>query len=134
MEKINLINNICKKIFNTKYWFALFPFAIVSLFLLLVYYILASIYLLFDIIKLELKFILLKDSDNESNGVQIVKYLFGFFYVVYFNLITVIIAIPLGIIYYLIAIMIFVSSLGRVKTSPFGFHTIANSKSYTSDL
>ena len=44
--------------------------------------------------------------------------------VIYFNLITAIFSIVLGIIYFIIVVSLFISSIGKVKTTPFGFHTI----------
>ena len=64
---------------------------------------------------------LFDNIENISN--DIVKYIIGFELVVYFNLITAIFSIVLGIIYIIIEVSLFISSIGKVKTTPFGFHT-----------
>ena len=124
MKRLELINNLVKETLKTNNWFLIFPFAIIAIVLTGVYYVLISLYLLFDLIKLEIKSPLNKENENEPNGVQIVKYIFGFGLVIYFNLITAIFSIVLGIIYFIIVVSLFISSIGKVKTTPFGFHTI----------
>ena len=124
MEKLNLMNEFIKKTVRTKNWFILFPFAIVVWVLCLVYYILISVYLLFDLFVVESKRILKKDSEDESSLVHAVKHLLGFFFVVYFNLISVCLSLALAIIYFLSSVFIFVSSVGNVRINPYGFHTL----------
>ena len=124
MEKLYLMNEFIKKTVGTKNWFILFPFAIVAVVLWLVYYILISVYLLFDLLVVESKRILKKDSLDESNLVHAVKHLLGFFFVVYFNLISVCLSLVLAILYFLSSIFIFVSSVGKIRNNPYGFHTL----------
>ena len=124
MEKLYLMNEFIKKTVRTKNWFILFPFAIVAVVLWLVYYILISVYLLFDLLVVESKRILKKDSLDESNLVHAVKHLLGFFFVVYFNLISVCLSLVLAILYFLSSIFIFVSSVGKIRNNPYGFHTL----------
>lgn len=124
MEKLYLMNEFIKKTVRTKNWFILFPFAIVAVVLCLVYYILISVYLLFDLLVVESKRILKKDSEDESNLVHAVKHLLGFFFVVYFNLISVCLSLVLAILYFLSSVFIFVSSVGKVRINPYGFHTL----------
>lgn len=124
MEKLYLMNDFIKKTVKTKYWFILFPFAIVAAVLWLVYYIVMSVYLLFDLLVVETKRVLRKDFEDESNFVHAVKHLLGFIFVVYFNLISVCLSLVLAILYFLSSIFIFVSSVGKVKNNPYGFHTI----------
>lgn len=124
MEKMYLMNEFIKKTVKTKNWFILFPFAIVASVLWLVYYIVMSVYLLFDLLVVETKRVLRKDSEDESNLVHAVKHFLGFFFVVYFNLISVFLSLVLAILYFLSTIFIFISSVGKVKNNPYGFHTI----------
>ena len=124
MEKLYLMNEFIKKTVRTKNWFILFPFTIVAAVLGLVYYILISIYLLLDLLVVESKRILKKDSEDESNLVHAVKHLLGFFFVVYFNLISVFLSLVLAILYFLSSVFIFVSSVGKVRINPYGFHTL----------
>lgn len=124
MEKLYLMNEFIKKTVRTKNWYILFPFAIVAVVLCLVYYILISVYLLLDLLVVESKRILKKDSEDESNLVHAVKHLLGFFFVVYFNLISVCLSLVLAIIYFLSSVFIFVSSVGKVRINPYGFHTL----------
>ena len=124
MEKLNLMNDFIRKTIKTKNWFLVFPFAIVVAVLWLAYYIVTSVYLLFDLLVVESKRILRKDSNDESNLVHAIKHLIGFFYVVYFNLISVCLSLVLAVLYFLAAISIFVSSIGKVRINPYGFHTI----------
>ena len=124
MEKLYLMNEFIKKTLRTKNWFILFPFAIVAAVLCLVYYILISVYLFLDLLVVESKRILKKDSEDESNLVHAVKHLLGFFFVVYFNLISVFLSLVLAILYFLSSVFIFVSSVGKVRINPYGFHTL----------
>ena len=124
MEKLNLMNQFIKKTVKTEKWFILFPFALVAAVLWLAYYIIISVYMLFDLLVVETKRILRKDSDDESNLVHAVKHLLGFVFVVYFNLISVCLTLVLAVLYFLSSIFIFVSSLGKVRINPYGFHTI----------
>lgn len=80
--------------------------------------------MLLDLLVVETKRILRKDSDDESNLVHAVKHLLGFFFVVYFNLISVFLTLVLAVLYFSSSIFIFVSSLGKVRINPYGFHTI----------
>ena len=124
MEKLNLMNDFIRKTIKTKLWFLIFPFAIVVTVLWLAYYIVTSVYLLFDLLVVESKRILRKDSNDESNLVHAIKHLIGFFFVVYFNLISVFLSLVLAVLYFLAVIFVFVSSIGKVRISPYGFHTI----------
>ena len=124
MKKLHLMNDLVKKTIHTKLWFILFPFTIVAAVLVLAYYITCSLYLLFDLLTVETKEILKKDSEDECNGVQVVKHLMGFFFVVCFNFITIGFSLTLGVLYYFTVCFNFVGSLGRVKVTPFGFHTL----------
>ena len=124
MEKLNLMNDFIRKTIKTKNWFLVFPFAIVVTVLWLAYYILTSVYLLLDLLVVESKRILRKDSNDESNLVHAIKHLIGFFFVVYFNLILTCSSLVLAVLYFLAAIFIFVSSIGKVRINPYGFHTI----------
>ena len=124
MEKLYLMNEFIKKTVRTKNWFILFPFAIVAAVLCLAYYILISVYLLLDLLVVESKRILKKDSEDESNLVHAVKHLLGFFFVVYFNLISVCLSLVLAILYFLSSVFIFASSVGKVRINPYGFHTL----------
>ena len=124
MEKLNLMNDFIRKTIKTKNWFLVFPFAIVVTALWLAYYIVTSVYLLLDLLVVESKRIFRKDSNDESNLVHAIKHLIGFVYVVYFNLITACLSLVLAFLYFLAAIFIFVSSIGKVRINPYGFHTI----------
>lgn len=124
MEKLNLMNDFIRKTIKTKTWFLVVPFAIIVTVLWLAYYIVTSVYLLLDLLVVESKRILKKDSNDESNLVHAIKHLIGFFFVVYFNLISVCLSLVLAVLYFLAAIFIFVSSIGKVRISPYGFHTI----------
>ena len=124
MEKLYLMNEFVKKTVRTKIWFILFPFAIVTAVLWLAYYILISVYLLLNLLVVESKRILKKDSEDESNLVHAVKHLLGFFFVVYFNLISVCLSLVLAILYFLSSVFIFASSVGKVRINPYGFHTL----------
>ena len=124
MEKLNLMNDFIRKTIKTKIWFLVFPFAIVVTVLWLAYYIVTSVYLLFDLLVVESKRILRKDSNDESNLVHAIKHLIGFFFVVCFNLISVCLSLVLAVLYFLAAIFIFVSSIGKVRINPYSFHTI----------
>ena len=118
MEKLNLMNDFIRKTIKTKNWFLMFPFAIVVIVLWLAYYIVISAYLLWDLLVVESKRILRKDSNDESNLVHAIKHLIGFFFVVYFNLISVYLSFVLTVLYFLAAIFILVSSIGKVRISP----------------
>ena len=124
MEKLNLMNDFIRKTIKTKTWFLVVPFAIIVTVLWLAYYIVTSVYLLLDLLVVESKRILKKDSNDESNLVHAIKHLIGFSFVVYFNLISVCLSLVLAVLYFLAAIFIFVSSIGKVRISPYGFYTI----------
>ena len=72
--------------------------------------------------KNELHNVLKPEFDNASGGAQVVKYLYGFIYVVLFNFITVSFGAILAILYFLSALSFFVSSVGKYKANPFAFH------------
>ena len=64
MKRLELINNLVKETLKTNNWFLIFPFAIIAIVLTGVYYVLISLYLLFDLIKLEIKSPLNKENEN----------------------------------------------------------------------
>ena len=125
MSKIKLMHGFFKDLFHNKFWFMMF---ILPLFTLLgfilsgAYYILGSVYMLFDLVKVELDSLLEKKHEDESTAVQVVKHIFGFPAVVLSKGLSIIFIILLAVVYCLVTIMFFLGSIGFLRKSPFAFH------------
>ena len=126
MKKIELMNDLVNRILSKKGWFVFLPFSIVVLVLIGCYYIVASLYMLFDIFVVEIQNLFNKNQSNESNGAQTVKYLIGFIYLLFFKLVTTAILIAMGVLYFLITVFLYISSLGQIKEFPYAFHIEEN--------
>lgn len=121
MEKIQKMNLLVKDAFKSLNNFIVFPLAIVGLVFILVFYVVSPIYMLGDVIIRELQSILTNDKEKDSNGVQIVKHLFGFGFVVLINFYKTVLSIVLAISYFITAIAFWISSYGSLKVNPFAF-------------
>ena len=124
MEKLYLMNNFIKKVVRSGNWLILCPFAIIAAIIWVAYYIIISVYLLIDLLVVESKRVLRKDTEDESSLAHAVKHLIGFIFPVYFNLVTVGLTLVLAVLYFLSSIFIFLSSVGTVRINPYGFHTV----------
>ena len=125
MSKIKQMHAFFKELFHHKFWFMMFillPFTIVGFVLAGAYYVLGSVYMLFDLIKVELDSLLEKKHEDESTAVQVVKHIFGFPAVVASKCLSIIFIILLAVLYCLVTIMFFVGSIGFFRRSPFAFH------------
>lgn len=125
MEKIKLMHTFFKDLFKNKFWWILiilFPFSLVGFVLAAAYYIIASIFMIFDLIKLEVESLLIKKTNDESVGVQIVKHIFGFPVVISTKMFCIIFIVLMSILYFLTDIMFFIASAGTFRKTPFGFH------------
>ena len=118
MEKIEKMNSLLKEIFNNKHSFLLFPFAICGLVFVMLFYIVASVYELFDIFIKDLQSVFY-NIEKDNNHTQTVKTLLGFWFVVIFNLVKSCVAMPLTIFYFFTSIFFYVSSIGKLKTNPY---------------
>ena len=115
MEKINKINNLVSDFKKTNGAGVIFPFALLGFVFLVFVYIVLGLYLMVDFVRKELHKILKSEIDNASNGVQIVKYWFGFPYVMLFYFVSVIVGLLLICFYLITAASFYVSSCGAFK-------------------
>lgn len=121
MDKIKHLNELWKNVFNIKFWYVIFPFAIIALLLSGIYYIFSTVYMLFDYALKSYKKALL-DDNGERAGVQIIKYIFAFFYYMIFTIITIVLSLPLAILYVIIGCSLFVSSAFTYNFNLYKFH------------
>ena len=125
MNKITQMNNYIKDLFTTKKWYMMFILALFSFvgFLLVgVYYIIATVFMIFDTVKVEFDSLLEKKNNDESAAVQVVKHIFAFPAVVLVKAISVVFVVVLAILYLLIVILHFVGSVGFCRSNPFALH------------
>lgn len=121
MKKLESMNKLFMEIFKSYNNFIVFPFAIVGIVSIIVFYVFFPFYMLSDLLVKELNSIIQEDKEKDSSGVQIVKNLIGFGIVVLFNFYRALMSIVLAIGYFMTSISFMVSSLGKVKSNPFEF-------------
>ena len=121
MQKIIKMNCLIKEIFKSPKNFLIFPFAIIGCVFIAIFYAFCPLYMLADFFENELNSILKADSEKDSNGVRVVKYLLGFAFVVFFNFYRAIMSLPLAISYFIASISFTLSSIGNINNNPFAF-------------
>lgn len=122
MERILCFTALLKRVFATKGWWYIAPFALIGLVFSGLFYILSPFYMIFDYVRLEIKKILYNDNEGLSGAAQFVKFMIGFFAYMLSAVLVIIVSIPLAMAYFLVFIAFFVSSIGRFRGNPFGFH------------
>ena len=112
-----------KSLKQKRTWF-IFPFAVSAVLLSGVYFVASAWYMLIDLLVVEMKKEL--ESGNEKAGVLAVafKYFIAYSIYIYFQLARIMMLIPMAMMYFLISIFFFVSSIGVIKENPFVFHTL----------
>ncbi len=123
MNKIQALNNLWIKTFQSKRYFILFPFFFVALAVSIPFYIVSVIYMFFDLAYLEIKKEIY-DNENVNGLAQFVKFAMFYSVVFAFYLVKTILLGVLAIVYFLISVCIFISSLGYVKVNCFEFHNL----------
>ena len=121
MDKMNKMNELVKKIFESPKHFLLFPFAFVGLLLIGLYYLVLPTYMLAEVFVKDFQAIIYENNDKDSNSSKAIKAFIGFGWVVFFNFIKCCLSIPLALSYVLISIAFYFSSLGKFKAFPFAF-------------
>ena len=101
MDKILCFTAYMKRVFHTKGWWYIVPFAGIGLILMVVYYIYTPIYMLLDYLHIEMKKIVYKDNENLSWSAQFIKFFFAFMFYIVFAITVVFGSVPLAIIYFL---------------------------------
>lgn len=124
MEQIKCFNELMKKVFSTKGWWYVVPFAGIGLVFAGLFYLTSPIFMLMDLIRFEMKRLLYKDLAETSAAGQFV--ILFFFYSVYMSFViaAVMCIMPLAICYFFAFGSFFISSLGKVKGNPFAFHLL----------
>ena len=122
MEQIQCFTDYMKKVFSTKGWWYIFPFALVGFVLAGLFYIYSPVFMLLDYIRFELKRLIYKDLEGVSGAGQFVILFFCYSVYMSFLISTVMCLIPLAIFYFLTYCFFFISSLGKVRGNPFAFH------------
>ena len=125
MDKLNCMNQSAREYFAKK-WLAIFPFSIVAIVLMGVYYVIGSVYMLFDYVFLELDAIINGKIDSVPEKVLVVRNLLAFFLVFVFYLVRVMLGLVLAIIYFLAIIFAIVGSAFTFRKNPFAFHALVN--------
>ena len=123
MENINCMTDMAKGYFRTKWW-VLFPFSLVSIALMGVFYIVGSVYMLFDYLFLELDSIVNGKIDSVPEKVLVVRNLLVFFLVFSFYLVRAMLGLVLAVLYFLAAIFGITGSAFTFRTNPFSFHKL----------
>ncbi len=121
MEKIKKTNELLENVFSSGKNFVIFPFSLIGLVFIGLFYLFSPFYMLAELFVRELNSILKADSENDSNGAQIVKNLIGFGLVVAFNFLRAVLLLPLATGYFIASISFVISSIGRFRVNPFGF-------------
>ncbi len=127
MDQIKCFSNYLKGVFKKEGWWRLFPFALIGMVIALAFYIVASVFMLVDLLRFELKKILYGSNETISGSAQFVKFLMGFPLYFVFSIVSAVLLLPLAILSFLTVCFLFVSSLGRAKGNPYAFHSITNS-------
>ena len=128
MEQINAFTNYLKKVFNTKNWWIILPFALIGIVFSGLFYLFSAIYMCFDLARFELRKILYNDNDKLSWSAQFVKFAISYFGYFMAAFITIIFLCILAIGFFLTFCCFFISSVGKTRGNPFIFHTITESK------
>jgi hypothetical protein len=121
MEKIKKTNELLENVFSSGKNFVIFPFSLIGLVFIGLFYLFSPFYMLAELFVRELNSILKADSENDSNGAQIVKNLIGFGLVVAFNFLRAVLLLPLATGYFIASISFVISSIGRLRVNPFKF-------------
>ena len=127
MEQIMCFTNYLKTVVKTKGFWWIVPFAFLGFVLAGVFYIYSAVFMLIDLIRFELKKILYGGNESISGAAQFVKFGVGFFFYLIFAIISIILTLPLALVFLLVYCCFFVSSIGRVRGNPFFFHFITAS-------
>lgn len=123
MDKINTMNEKAREFFQSK-WFIVFPFSIVAIAVMAVYYVVGSVYMLFDYVFLELDAIINGKIDSVPEKVLVARNVLTFFLVFVFYLVRVMLGLVLAILYFLTVIFEIVGSAFTFLTNPFAFHEL----------
>lgn len=121
MKKIETMNSLMRNIFSSPKNFILFPFALVAFVFIAVFYIICPFYMLFDLLTNEVRSILENNQENTHWATLVVRNIAGFGVVVVFNLLRVILLIPLALSYFMTSSLFTISSLAKIRSTPFAF-------------
>ena len=124
MKYINCLAELLRKSLRQKRTWIIFPFTIVAIVLSAVYFVFSAVYMLVDLIVIELKKELTSNNDNVGVLAMAFKYLIAYSIYIYFYLVKTVMLVPMAIVYFVINIFLFISSVGGVKECPFAFHSL----------
>ena len=115
---------LIKKVIKYKSIWILFPFTLVAFALVLVYLIIGCIYMLIDLMCRDLRNELERGNDKAGLLAIAFKYLIVYSVYISFEITRISIKLNMAILYFLAYCFFFVSSLFRIKETPFAFHTL----------
>ena len=124
MDYINSLVELLRKSLSQKRTWIIFPFTIFAVVLSAIYFVFSAVYMLIDLLVIEMRKELSSNNENVGGLAMAFKYLITYSIYSYFYLVKTVILVPMAIIYFLINIFLFISSVGEVKECPFKFHTL----------
>lgn len=124
MKLFDSIFNLVKKVIKYKSIWILFPFTLVAFALILEYLIVGCVYMLIDLMSRDLRKELERGNDKVGVLAMAFKYLIAYSVYIYFEITRISIKLIMAVLYFLTYCFFFVSSLFRIKETPFAFHAI----------
>ena len=124
MSYINCLATLLRNTITKKTTWIIFPFAVVAVVLSAVYFIYSAVYMLIDLLTVEMRKELETGNDKVGLLAMAYKYLIAYSVYISFQLARIFMLIPMAVFYFIIDMCLFVSSIGKVKEDPFIFHSL----------
>ena len=124
MKEIYCLIDLFKKAIKHKSILFLFPFTIVAAAIGLVYLIVGCVYMLMDLVCIELRKELNRGNDSAGVLANGFKYLIAYSVYITFEISRIMVLMNLAILYFFTYLFVFVATLGRIKEGPFAFHKL----------
>lgn len=124
MAYFKCLDELLRKALPSKTSWYGFPFTIIAVLFSVLYFISLPLYMLNDLLTIEMRKEL--ESSNDKVGVlaMAIKYLIAYNIYIFFQLSRIFMLVPMAITYFFIVINLFIGSIGKVKENPFIFHVI----------
>ena len=113
-----------KRVFSIKYWWAIFPFAVIGLVFSGLFFLFSPFYMLFDFARISIKRLLYSDNEKLGGAAQFVKFFVAFGMYAFMYGLTVLFSCFLAMGYFITFCAFFISSGFRLRENPFAFHSV----------
>lgn len=122
MVAIDCMKALAKDFFSKKTWWCIFPFSLLAILGMGLYFFLVPLYMIFDLGVRIIDDILCGHYDNTSGATLAVRNLIGFIFILPFYGLTVFGLLFLAFIYFLVFIFAFIGGVFRKSGKMFAFH------------